>query len=166
MFQVFLHNSMATPSPPAYGERLLAALESVQAQDLEDGDWFRLRDGVEIHVLTEAGDDISLIEYPRMSVTVAEAIFEILRHTDSLIFLPGAYACRVAGSNAEPTPDFALAFEAVGLGEFDSAETLHDFLAEADALAPEAQTAADSPSRPPQRSLGGRISDFLFGREG
>jgi hypothetical protein len=167
VFQVFLHNSTTTPSPLAYREELRAALADVQAEDLEDIGWFRLRDGAEIQVLTEAEDDICLIEYDRMSDAVAETIFQIMRRTESFVFLPGAYAFRVAGSAGAPVPDFALAFEAMGIGQFANAEDLRDFFAHANA--PEAPVEPTEPlaSGPRfERSFGQRISDLLFGRPG
>lgn len=166
MLQVFLHNSMTTPSPPAYGEELRAALADVQAEDLEDIGWFRLSDGEEIHVLTEADDDICLIEYDRMSDAVAEVIFQIMRRTTSLVFLPGAYAFRVAGSAAEPIPDFALAFEAMGIGQFANSEDLRDFFAVAGAEAVPVEPGAPAAGPRFERSFGQRISDMLFGRPG
>lgn len=158
---------MTTPSPLAYATELRAALGDVQADALEDIGWFRLRDGEEIQVLTEADDDICLIEYGRMSDAVAEAIFQIMRRTESFVFLPGAYAFRVAGSAAEPVPDFSLAFEAMGIGQFAYAEDLRDFFASADASeAPVEPVASLTSAARFERSFGQRISDLLFGRPG
>lgn len=160
--QVFLHNTTTTPSQPGYGQLVRAALAGVQAEACEDSA-YRLADGSELLLFTEVEDDISLVEYPRLTSAVADAIFEIARRTGSLIFVPGSCALRIAGNPGEPPAMFAIAIEAVGMGQVADAEDLESMLA---GLEADQQVAAPAVIAHHRSGLGRRIVDFLFGRPG
>lgn len=168
MFQVFLHNSTTTPPQPGYGQLLRAALSDVQAEAFDAGGGYRLADGAELYLLAEIEDGISLVEYPRLTPSVAEAIFEITKRTGSLIFVPGSYAFRIAGNPGEPPAMFAIAIDAVGLGEIANAVDLEDMLAglQADHEASHAAGRTSAASAGSRTSFGQRMVDLVFGRAG